>query len=71
MHSNARTNIYSRELIASRVLQDGIKPCDVATSFGISERTVYKWMARYRTDGAAGLRDRTSRPLHSPAKAGK
>ena len=68
MHSNARTNIYSRELITTRVLRDGIKPCDVAASFGISERTVYKWMARYRAVGTAGLCDRTSRPMYSPNK---
>lgn len=68
MHSNARTNTYSRELIATRVLHDGIKPRDVAVSFGISERTVYKWLSRYRAFGAAGLCDRTSKPLHSPAK---
>jgi len=55
MHSNARTNVYSRELMAIRVLQDGIKPRHVALSFGISERTVYKWLARYRDEGLGCL----------------
>ena len=68
MHSNARTNTYSRALIINRVLEQGQLPALVAEAFGISERTVYKWMARYRAFGVAGLCDRTSRPLRSPAK---
>ena len=32
----------------------------VAIAFGISERTVYKWLARHRAQGLAGLADRRS-----------
>lgn len=35
---------------------------DVSHGYGISPRTVRKWMARYRAEGADGLRDRSSRP---------
>jgi transposase InsO family protein len=38
----------------------------IAAAFGVSVRTVWKWIARYQTDGVAGLRDRSSRPRHSP-----
>jgi transposase InsO family protein len=32
----------------------------VALAFGVSERTVYKWLARYRDEGLTGLADRRS-----------
>jgi putative transposase len=32
----------------------------------ISRKSAYKWIERYRREGAAGLRERTSRPLRSP-----
>ncbi len=41
---------------------------EVATAMGISASTVYKWRRRYRTEGLAGLRDRSSRPNASPAR---
>jgi transposase InsO family protein len=34
----------------------------ISREFGISERTVSKWVARYRTEGDAGLVDRSSAP---------
>jgi len=38
----------------------------VAADFGISERCAYKWLARFRAEGFAGLHDRSSRPTCSP-----
>ena len=35
---------------------------------GISRTTAYKWMARYRDEGPAGLEDRSRRPHHSPQR---
>jgi len=35
---------------------------------GISRATAYKWLARYRDEGVAGLVDRSSRPHHSPLR---
>ena len=37
-----------------------------APAAGISTRAAYRWLARYRADGAAGLQDRSSRPHRSP-----
>jgi transposase len=34
----------------------------VATDMGVSIRTVHKWVDRYRSEGEAGLMDRSSRP---------
>jgi putative transposase len=36
--------------------------------FGVSRKTAYKWRARYRRHGLAGLRDRSRRPARSPRK---
>jgi len=38
----------------------------VAAAFGLSERCVYKCLARFRAEGLAGLGDRSSRPRCSP-----
>jgi hypothetical protein len=61
-HKNARTNPYSRALLVSRVVDDGWTAASSAVAFGISVRTVRKWLARYRAEGPAGLVDRPSRP---------
>lgn len=34
--------------------------------YGISRQTFYKWLRRYEEQGREGLRDRSSRPHHSP-----
>lgn len=36
--------------------------------FGISRKTGYKWLERYRAAGLEGLRDRSRRPLRSPRR---
>jgi transposase InsO family protein len=39
-----------------------------AEAAGVSERTVYRWLARWRVSGPAGLRDRRSTPRRIPHK---
>lgn len=60
IHKNARTTPQSRALIVQRVEIEHWPVSAVAIAFGISERTVYKWLARHRTQGVAGLEDRRS-----------
>ena len=60
IHKNARTTPQSRALIVHRVEVEHWPVGAVAMAFGISERTVYKWLARYRIHGLAGLEDRRS-----------
>jgi transposase InsO family protein len=38
----------------------------VAAEMGVSRATAYKWLKRFRAEGAAGLLDRSSRPRTSP-----
>jgi transposase InsO family protein len=42
------------------------KVAKAASAAGVSERTAYKWLARYRAGGEAALHDRPSTPHRSP-----
>jgi transposase InsO family protein len=64
-HANARTTLHARKLIVARVAA-GHRPGEVAKQLGISRQTVYKWVRRFRTEGEAGLADRSSRPHSMP-----
>jgi transposase InsO family protein len=61
-HQNARTTPYSRAAMISRVLEQGQSAKEVATSFAISERTVRKWLGRYRAGGLAAIENAASTP---------
>lgn len=39
---------------------------DLARGYGVSRKTVYKWVKRYQEEGAAGLQDRSRAPGHCP-----
>jgi len=66
IHKNARTTPRSRAMLVHRVLVEHWPVTEVAISLGVSTRTVYKWLARYRAGGVAGLQDRSSVALHRP-----
>lgn len=65
MHANARLTPYARHTAVQRYL-DGHKVRDIAGQLGVSRTTVYKWIARFHSEGPAGLGDRSSRPRTSP-----
>ena len=65
-HKNARLGYAGRVCLVERVLDDGWSGQQAAQAFGVSVRTVWKWVQRYRAEGCAGLRDRSARPHHSP-----
>jgi transposase InsO family protein len=62
-HRNARLTPYGRLLLCERVEIEGWKVREAAAAAGVSRQTAGKWLARWRTEGAAGLLDRSSRPL--------
>ena len=66
-HAKPRLSPWSRHLLVERVLA-GRPAAHVAAEMGISRATAYKWLARYRDEGVAGLVDRSSRPHHSPLR---
>ena len=68
LHGNARTCPNSRRLLVERVLEQGWSVTAAAAAAGVSERTVYRWLGRWRAEGDRGLLDRSSRPHRSPAR---
>jgi transposase InsO family protein len=65
-HQNARTTPHSRAEIVRRIREEHQSVRVVAQAFGICDRTVRKWLARYHDAQAAGLVDRACRPHRSP-----
>jgi transposase InsO family protein len=65
---NARTCPRSRRLLADRVLVEGWSVAAAAGAGGVSERTAWKWVDRYRREGEAGLLDRSSAPRSLPGR---
>jgi transposase InsO family protein len=52
--------------LVRRILDEKWHVDDAAAAAGVSVRTAYKWLARFRSEGVAGLRDRSSRPRRMP-----
>ena len=65
-HARAKLTPAGRQLLVDRVGQDGWRPADAARAMGVSRATAYKWLARFRTEGPAGLLDRSSAPRRCP-----
>jgi DNA-binding NtrC family response regulator len=65
-HANARLTEFGRLLLVQRITELGWPPAQAAEALGVSRATAYKWLARYRTHGRAGLADRSSRPSRYP-----
>jgi len=72
VHENARLTAHSRADLVRRVVDQGQSRKVVAAAFGVDPKTVGKWVNRFRTEGAAGLTDRSSRPhrLRAPTPTG-
>ena len=66
LHNHARLTPRGRALLVGRVLDEGLRVEEAAQAAGVSVRTAYKWLARFRDEGTAGLLDRTSRPRSCP-----
>jgi transposase InsO family protein len=68
LHQNARLTFRSRETLANRIMIERVTLKAAAAAFCVSRKTAAKWVHRYRARGLPGLRDRSSRPLHSPRR---
>ncbi len=55
--------------MVAAVEEQGLTWKQAAACFQVSERTVAKWLARYRREGFSGLQDRSSRPALSPRRS--
>lgn len=65
-HANARLTLHGRLLLCERVTIERWTVVAAATAAGVSSRTAWKWLGRYRHEGAAGLVDRSSMPRTIP-----
>ena len=65
-HKNARLTMHGRALLVRRILDEGWTIASASAAAGCSERTAFKWLARYRAGGAAALADRSSAPWRCP-----
>jgi transposase InsO family protein len=64
LHGNARLTPAGRELMCRRVRDDGWTVEEAAEAAGCSERTCYRWLARF--DAGEAMTDRSSRPKTIP-----
>src|SRR3982075_71818 len=48
------------------VIGDGRTVSEVAADWGVSRRTMHRWLLRYEGDGLEGLNNRSHRPAQSP-----
>lgn len=62
VHANARLSPIGRRLLVDRIERDGWTIQAASEAAGISQRTACKWLARWRSEGSAGLMDRSSAP---------
>jgi transposase len=71
LHGNARTCPKSRRLLVERVESEGWSPMAAAEAAGVGERTVYRWLKRWREEGEQGLVDRSSAPRSIPHRTSR
>ena len=64
LHANAPLGPKGRATMVRRVLEEGVALTEAAEAAGVSAKTAGKWVRRYRTEGEAGLLDRSSAPKH-------
>jgi transposase InsO family protein len=67
IHANAKLVPAARRVLVRRVLEEDWKVPDVAAAFEVSDRTAYRWLARWRT-GDRVLGDRSSAPKRVPRR---
>jgi transposase InsO family protein len=66
IHKNARLTFARRLEMVHQMSEQGVGPSTAASLNAVSVATARKWLGRYLAHGEAGLRDRSSRPVHSP-----
>jgi transposase len=68
VHARAPLSPIGRRRVVDRVVGEGWSVAAAAEAAGVAERTVYRWLARWRADGPSGLVDRRSVPGRIPHK---
>jgi putative transposase len=63
-----RSRVDERMLLIGEYLKGERVMVDLCREFGVSRKTAYKWVTRYRDSGPAGLADKSRAPLTHPAR---
>ena len=61
---NEVTRVESRRVFVEAYDRGQVELAQLCREFGVSRKTGYKWVARWRTEGNGGLVDRSRRPHH-------
>lgn len=64
----AKTTMSLRYEFVRKAQEPGQDMSELCRLYGISRKTGYKWLRRYRTTGQAGLKDQSRRPRSSPQR---
>jgi transposase-like protein len=57
-----------RKEFVALALKEGVNFSELCRRFGISSKTGYKFVKRYKEEGLEGLNDRSRRPKSSPGR---
>jgi transposase InsO family protein len=68
IHANAKLTPQARRLLVDRVLELGWSMHDAAQAAGVSVRTGWRWVRRWREGGELALQDRRSTPHRMPRR---
>jgi transposase InsO family protein len=68
LHANAALSLKARRQLCWRVVEEGWTVTEAAAAAEVSVRCARKWVGRYRTEGEAGLLDRSSAPGNIPRR---
>ena len=60
VHARAPLSPIGRRVVVDRVVDQGWSVARAAEAAGVTERSVYRWLARFRSQGPSGLIDRRS-----------
>ncbi len=60
--------VEQRGALVKLALASGANRSELCRDFGISRKTGYKWLERYRAAGGESLGDRSRRPHTSPSR---
>jgi len=68
VHARAPLSPIGRRRVVEQVRSQVWSVAAAAEAAGVTERTIYRWLARFRDHGEAGLIDRPSVARHQPRK---
>jgi transposase InsO family protein len=71
LHRNAALSLKGRRELCRRVVDGERTVSEAAEAAEVSVRCARKWVGRYRTEGEAGLLDRSSAPHRIPHRTGE